>query len=150
MTLPNSYDTFQESSCQKSPSSWIHYGVEFYLLKCESINRVSSARLTSRNGSPNSVLLKNFFLGRNGLLFGCFNEGLLLLLLPLPPLQLSRRPGFSRFVEATVSRCMPEGLTFVSTLIESCEPYSLYSTVGMEDSKYILSKFSSFLRNFEP
>ena len=31
---------------------------------------------------------------------------------------------FYRFVEATVSRCVLEGLTFVSTLFESCEPYS--------------------------
>ena len=52
---------------------------------------------------------------------GCVEKGLLLL--SLPPLLLWRRPGFSRFVEATVS-WMPEGLTFVSTLFESCEPYS--------------------------
>ena len=43
---------------------------------------------------------------------------------------------------------MREGLTFVSTLFESCEPYSWYSTEGLEDSKYILFKFSSFLPNF--
>ena len=77
------------------------------------------------------------------------DEGLLLLL-PLPTLLLSRRPGFSRFVEATVSRCMPESLTFASTLLESCEPNSWYSTAGLEDSKHIISKLSSFLRNFEP
>ena len=39
-------------------------------------------------------------------------------------------------------------LTFVSKLFESCEPYSWYSTVGLEDSKHRLSKSSSFLRNF--
>ena len=81
---------------------------------------------------PHSVLSMDFFLYINGLLFSdAIDEGLLLLL-PLPPLLLSRRPGFSRFVEATVSRCMLEGLTFVSTLFESCEPYSLLSTVGLE------------------
>ena len=35
-TYPNSYDTSQESSCQKSvctPSSWIHHGVESYVLE---------------------------------------------------------------------------------------------------------------------
>ena len=57
---------------------------------------------------------------------------------------------FPAFVEATVSRCTPKGLTFVSTLFESCEPYSRYSTTGLEDSKHILSKFSSFLRDYEP
>ena len=39
---------------------------------------------------------------------------------------------FYCFVEATVSRCMLEGLTFVSTLFESCEPYSWYSTECLE------------------
>ena len=55
---------------------------------------------------------------------------------------------FPAFVEATVSRCTQEGLTFVSTFFESCEPYSWYSMVGLEDSKHILSKLSSFLRSF--
>ena len=58
--------------------------------------------------------------------------------------------GISRFVQATVSRCMPEGLTFVSTLLESCEPYSWCSTAGLDDSKHKISKLSSFLRNVEP
>ena len=52
MTLPNSYDTSKESPCQKgvcTPSSWIHHGVESYVLEDESINGVSSARLWSRN-----------------------------------------------------------------------------------------------------
>ena len=40
-------------------------------------------------------------------------KGLLLLLLLL----LSRRPGFSRFVEATVSRCTPEGLPFALNVV---------------------------------
>ena len=34
----------------------------------------------------------------------------------------SKRPGFTRIVEATVYRCMLEGSTFVLTLFESCEP----------------------------
>ena len=38
---------------------------------------------------------------------------------------------------------------FVSTLFESCEPYTWYSTVGWEDSQHRLSKFSSFSRNDE-
>ena len=74
------------------------------------------------------LILKDFFLG-------CTDEGLLLLM-QLPP--LSRRPGFSRFVEATVSRCTLEGLTFVSTSFESSEPYSRCSTVGLEDSKQVI------------
>ena len=79
-----------------------------------------------------------------------FSDALMKGLLLLLPLLLSRRPGFSRFVEATVSRCTPEGLPFVSTLLESCEPYSCFSMVGLEDSKRTSSKFSSFLRNCEP
>ena len=95
--------------------------------------------LSSRRIS--SFILKDFLLG-------CNDKGSLLLL-PRPPL-LSKRPGFSRFVEATVTRCTLEDLTFVSTLFESCEPYSWYSTVGLENWNHILSKFSSFLRNYEP
>ena len=40
MTLPNSYDT--------PPSSWIHHGVESYILEDESINGVSSVRVSTR------------------------------------------------------------------------------------------------------
>ena len=48
----------------------LHHSVKSnVLLKNESMNGVSSARLSSRNGSPNSVLLKNFFLETNGLHF---------------------------------------------------------------------------------
>ena len=85
------------------PSSWIHHGVESYALENEGIPEIVV---------PNSVLSKNFFVSMDFIL-GCFDGGLLLLL-PLPPLLLSRRLGFSRFVEATVSRCMLEGWTFVS------------------------------------
>ena len=35
-------------------------------------------------------------------------------------------------------------LSFGSTLFESCEPYSWFSTVGCEDSQHTLSKVSSF------
>ena len=77
--------------------------------------RMSSARPSSR---------KNFFLSWNGdFLLGCIDEGLLLL--PLPPPLLSRRPGLSRFVEAhnfwpPFQRCS-----------KSCEPSSWYSTARL-------------------
>ena len=70
MTPPNSYDTSQESSRQKSvytPSSWIHHGVESHVLEDESINAVSSARLSSRSCSPKFCPLDGF-LYINGLL----------------------------------------------------------------------------------
>ena len=68
---PSSCDISQEFSCQKSvctPFSWIHNGVESYVLEDESINGVSSARLSSRNCGPNSVLSMDFSLYTNGLL----------------------------------------------------------------------------------
>ena len=128
--------------------SHVHHGVEPDILEDESFKRMFSARQASRNCTPNSVLSKDFFILMDFVL-GCNDKGSLPLL-PLPPLLLSKRPGFSRFVEATVTRCTLEDLTFVSTLFESCEPYSWYSTVGLENWNHILSKFSSFLRNSEP
>ena len=123
-------------------SSWIHYGVKSYVLEDESICASVIHKLCFQILSSRRI---SFFIAMDFIL-GCFFQGLLLL-----PLLLSRRLGFSRFVETTVSRCVLESLTFVSTLFESFEPYSWYSTVGLEDSKYLLSKFSSFLRNlFEP
>ena len=82
----------------------VHHGVEPDILEDESVKGVFSARLSSRNCSPNSVLSKDFFLFKMDFVLGCIDKGLLLLLPlpPLPPLPLSRRPGFSRFVEATV------------------------------------------------
>ena len=52
--------------------------------------------------------------------FRCADVGLLLPL--LPPLLLFEEAGATRIVEATVSRCMLEGSTFVLTLFESYEP----------------------------
>ena len=119
-------------------SSWIHKSVKSYVLEDESICASVIHKLCFQILSSRRI---SFFISMDFIL-GCFFQGLLLL-----PLLLSRRLGFSRFVEATVSRCVLESLTFVSTLFESFEPYSWYSTVGLEDSKYLLSKFSSFLRN---
>ena len=90
---PNAYDTpLQESS--SSCSSWcrtIHtwWWTECLLHVChpEIVVQILSSRRIS------------FFTWMDFVL-GCFDKGLLLL--PLPPLLLSRRPGFSRFVEATV------------------------------------------------
>ena len=96
----------------------------------------------------NSVLSLDFFLNFNGLLSRVQS------MMDCCCCCRCRRccfPGgrdFYRFVEATVSRCVLEGLTFVSTLFESCEPYSWYPTECLEDSKYMLSRLSSFLRNF--
>ena len=42
------------------PSSWIHHGVESYVLEDESIVGVSSARLSSRNCSPSFCPLDGF------------------------------------------------------------------------------------------
>ena len=99
VTPRNSYDTSQESSCQKivcTPSSWIHHGVESYVLEDESINRVSSARLSSRNSSPQFCLKEFLSLYKRTSFSNAIDEGLQLLL-PLPPLLLSRRPGLCRF-----------------------------------------------------
>ena len=128
--------------------SHVHHGAEPDILEDESFKRMFSPRQASRNCTPNSVLSKDFIVLMDFVL-GCNDKGSLLLL-PLPPLLLSKRPGLSRFVEATVTRCTLEDLTFVSTLFETRESYSWYSTVGLEDSKHILLKFSSFLRNYEP
>ena len=70
VTYPNSYGTSQESYCQKSvctPSSWIHHGVKSYVLENESINGISSARLSSWNCSHQFCPLDRF-LYINGLL----------------------------------------------------------------------------------
>ena len=88
----------------------VHHGVE-HVCHPEIVVQILSSRRIS-------------FLKSMDFILGRFDKGLLLLL-PLPPLLLSRRPEFSRFVETTVSRCTLEGLTFVSTY-----PYSWYATVG--------------------
>ena len=101
------------------------FTVESLVLEDESVNGVSSTRLSSRNCSPKFCPLDGFLsLNKCTSFLNAIDEGLLLLLPlpPLPPLLLSRRSGLSRFVEATVSRCMLECLTVVSTLFESCEP----------------------------
>ena len=97
---------------------------------------LSSSRLSSRNCSPNFVFVvlilssrKRFSFLQLDFVLGYVDIGLLLL--PLPPLLLIEEVGFTRIVEATVSRCMLESLTFVSTLFETCEPYSWCSTVGL-------------------
>ena len=92
--------------------------------------RVSSAHLSSEIAVQILSSRKISFSFSMDFILRCFDKRLLLRL-PLPPLLLSRRPGSCRFVEATVSRCTLEGLTFVSTLFESCEPYSWYSTVWL-------------------
>ena len=99
----------------------VHHGVEPHVLEDESINGVSSARLSSR---------KNFFLYRNGdFVLGCIDEGLLLL--PLPPPLLSRRPGFSRFVEARFPDACQKVWPPFQRCSKSCEPSSWYSTVRL-------------------
>ena len=125
----------------------VRHGVEPYVLEDDSVNRVSSARLSSRYWSPNSVLSKDFFLYINGLRSRMYRWRIAAAVAAAAAAAFEEA-GISRIVEATVSRCTLEGVTFVSTLFEFCEPYSWYSTVGLEDSKHILSKFSSFLRNF--
>ena len=53
------------SSCQVSVCTLlfhIHHGVEPYVLEDESINGVSSVRLSSGNCNPHSVLSKDFIL----------------------------------------------------------------------------------------
>ena len=68
-----------------------------------SVEGMFSARLASRNCSPNSVLFGDLFLYVNGLVLECIDIGLLLP--PLPPLLLFEEAGFPasgrhRFPEA--------------------------------------------------
>ena len=63
MTFSNSYDTSKNLLVKRMcahPSSWIHHGVESYVLEDESIVGVSSARLSSRNCSPSFCPLDGF------------------------------------------------------------------------------------------
>ena len=71
-----------------------------------------------------------------------------LLLLPLPPL-LSKKPGIFPLCGGN-GYPMHAGRFWPSfqTLFETREPYSWYSTAGLENWNHILLKFSSFLRNF--
>ena len=86
-----------------------------------------SARLSSRNCTQNSILSKDLM----DFILGCIDKGWLLL--------LSRRPGFSRFVEASVSRSTPESLTLVSTLFESRKtlPVIFHSKLGKFEAHII-------------
>ena len=61
-----------------------------------------------------------------------------------------RKPGFTRIVKATVSRCTLEDSSSFQRCSNLCEPYSWFSTLGCEDSQQRLSKFSFFSRNNEP
>ena len=75
----------------------VYHGVEVDILEDERFEGMFSARLSSRNSSPNFVFSKDSFLLCNWILSSdvltkdccCF----------------SRRSGFTRIVEATVSRC---------------------------------------------
>ena len=67
-----------------------------------------------------------------------------LLLPPLLPLLLFEEAGFYPHREGNGFPMHGWRFIFVSTLFESCEPYSGYSTAGCEDSQHRLSKFSSF------
>ena len=62
----------------------------------------------------------------------------------------SRRPGFTRIVKATVSRCTLEDSSSFQRCSNLVSLTRKYSTVGCEDSQHRLSKFSSFSRNDEP
>ena len=79
-----------------------------------SLKWIPLAFRASKNYSPNSVLLGDLCLHVSGLLL--FEEA-----------------GATRIVEATVSRCMLEGSTFVLTLFESCELCPWFTTAGSED-----------------
>ena len=126
------------------------HGVEPYLWhtwRCE-FQRIPFAFLVSWSKGPNSVLSKDPFLFCSWTLSSdvltqdcccrrccrcCF----------------SRRPGFTRIVETTVSRFTLEGSIFVLTLFESCEPCPWFTTAGLEDSKHTSLRLSSFARNEE-
>ena len=131
-----------------APSSWFHHGVESYVLE----KRVSTECLLHLCHPeivvPNSLLSLDIFLSINGLLSWMQSMKDCWCCCRCRRCCLRGGQDFPTFVEATVSRCTPEGLTFVSALFESYEPYLRYSTVGLEDSRYILSKFSSFLRTY--
>ena len=64
----------------------VHYGVEPDILEDESVKGMFSARLSSRNCSPNSVLSKDLLVYINGLLLGRIDRG-------LPPLPLFEEAG---------------------------------------------------------
>ena len=76
---------------------------------------------------------------------GCIDTGLL-----LPPLLLLEEAAFYTRREGNGFPMHAWRFIFVSTLFESFEPYSWFSTVGCGDSQHRLSKFSSFSRNDEP
>ena len=111
--------------------------------------KMCSPRVSSRNHSPNFVFSKALIFSVVGLLSSdvlaqdcCCRRCCRCCFL--------RRFGFYPHREGNGFQMHAWGFIFVSTLFDSCEPYSWYSTVGVEDSQHRLSKFSSFSRNDEP
>ena len=100
-----------------------------------------------RNYSSNSLILGDLFLHVNGL---CCQMYWRRIALAAAAAAAAFRGGRgTRIEEATVSRCMLEGSTFVLTLFESCEPCPWYSTASLEDSRHTSLRVRSFARNEE-
>ena len=147
---------FCEKGNATNPNTWVLFSINFEICTDYSLWRLSwcrirhtwrwvsrimsSPRMSSRNHSPNFCFIEGFFPSLQlDLFLGCIDIGLLLL-----PLLLFEEAGFYPHREGNGFPIHAWRFIFVSTSFESSEPYSWFSTVGLEDSKHTLSKFSSF------
>ena len=92
----------------------IHHGVEVDILEDGCFKGMFSALPASRNCIPDSVLSKDLSVCVIGLRSRMYWHRIAAAAAAAAAAFWGGR-GFSRSVEATVSRCTPEGLTFVST-----------------------------------
>ena len=118
----------------------VYHGVEVDILEDENLEGMFSARLSSRNFCPNSVLSKDPFLFCGwDFVLGCIDVGLLLP--PLPPLLLFEEPGFTRIVKATDSRCTLED----SSSFQRSDLVSLACAIPQKTVKIRNTDYRSFL-----
>ena len=135
--------------CSRFFTCEVYHGVQVDMLEDENLGVMSSPHMSSRNHSP-------IFSSRRILSFSviwlCSQMYWYGIAAAAAAARrcFSKRPGFYPHRESNSFPMHAWRFIFVSTLFESCEPYSWHSTVGCEDSQHRLSQLSSFSRNDEP